>query len=330
MKKDNILPFKNKRLYVKLEPSTYCNSSCYQCERVDPITGEKWDWLQEKSYDIDSFKKIFSLDVLGRIYEFGMGGVFGDPIMCKDIYEICEYIINNSTAKIHISTNGSIRTEDWWWDLGVLCGDRLSVTFAIDGSTQEMHETYRKGTNLQKILNNMQSLSFTKANVDVMSILFQHSYPYKEDIEKLSRNYGATHIVQKASPRYGDLFRNRFSNDLLPLNEIRGDITEEVQHEFTCPWIKTDRIYVDVNYVMWPCCYSADRMDSTYLNMDRIPLFDVDNFLWKEYKDDSMNVLKHGFLNVLNSPFWENLYSNLGKSPVCVTSCSNKQREIND
>ena len=39
-------------------------------------------------------------------------------MMCKDIFEICEYIINESKTKIVINTNGSIRDEFWWTHLG--------------------------------------------------------------------------------------------------------------------------------------------------------------------------------------------------------------------
>ena len=72
--------------------------------------------------------------------------------MAKDIFEITEYIIENSDSKIHISTNGSMRTEEWWWNFGILGGERLTVTFAIDGHTQELHQRNRQGTNLKKVV----------------------------------------------------------------------------------------------------------------------------------------------------------------------------------
>ena len=66
---------------------------------------------------------------------------------------------NNPDAYIQINTNGSIRDEDWWWDLGVVGGDKLQVWFDVDGIDQEMHSLYRQKTDLEKIKDNHYNLS---------------------------------------------------------------------------------------------------------------------------------------------------------------------------
>lgn len=44
-------------------------------------------------------------------------GTWGDPMMAKDIYEITEYVLENSNAGISINTNGGMRDEDFGLDL---------------------------------------------------------------------------------------------------------------------------------------------------------------------------------------------------------------------
>ena len=54
-------------------------------------------------------------------------------MMLKDLFPMCEYIIDTSNCRIEITTNGSIRDEDYYWKLGILCGKRLKMYFDIDG-----------------------------------------------------------------------------------------------------------------------------------------------------------------------------------------------------
>ena len=45
------------------------------------------------------------------------------PMMLKDIYSICEYIINESNCNIEITTNDSIREDTFYWELILLIID---------------------------------------------------------------------------------------------------------------------------------------------------------------------------------------------------------------
>ena len=51
--------------------------------------------------------------------------------MCKDLKLIVEYIINNSkTTTISINTNGSMRNEEFWFDLCGIGKQRLELIFS--------------------------------------------------------------------------------------------------------------------------------------------------------------------------------------------------------
>ena len=109
--------------------STYCNAGCPQCHRTDRTTGKKVEWLPLIQWSLECFKRRF--DYMGSISGFEFCGTWGDPVMNKDLLEICRYIIENSSAHIQINTNGSIRDESWWWELGSVGRERLKVVFDV-------------------------------------------------------------------------------------------------------------------------------------------------------------------------------------------------------
>jgi len=202
---------KYKNINIWLDLCTHCNAGCPQCHRTDPNGLKKQSWLPLIQWSLDMFKKAFPIESLNLIYEFQICGTWGDPIMNKDIYKICEYVIKNSECLVTLNTNGSLRDEFWWYSLGHLCGDRLNVFFDVDGTTQEMHSLYRQNTNLQKILDNMKALS-SHSNATVYTIKFKHNQDFIDDIQKLVSNYGCTEFCAVPSNRWESMSTLSFSN----------------------------------------------------------------------------------------------------------------------
>lgn len=182
--------------------STYCNAACPQCHRTNTKGLDKVDWLPLIQWDLNTFKKAFPVSTLPSYEKFTFCGTFGDPIMNKDIFEIVEYIVKHSACKIMINTNGSIRDEQWWWNLGMLAKDRLRVIFAVDGINEEMHSRYRQKTSLKKVIENMEALATTPANIDGCTIVFKHNEDYIHEIENMARRAGATRYFTISSNRF--------------------------------------------------------------------------------------------------------------------------------
>ena len=176
---------------VFLDISTKCNASCPQCHRTNPNGLGQADWLPEVEWTLDQFKDAFPPSVLWQIPKFDMCGTWGDPLMNRHVDDIIDYILQNSDSYLYINTNGSLRGDEWWWNLGKRSRKRVDVVFDIDGTTQEMHAKYRVGTNLSRILSNMETYTTAGGIASVRTIVFQHNEEYLEDIEKLSREYGA-------------------------------------------------------------------------------------------------------------------------------------------
>lgn len=194
--------YKNKKLKMWLDLSTYCNAKCPQCHRTNADGLEKADWLPLIQWSFEEFKKMFSQKTLQHIDHFDICGTWGDPIMNKDIFKIVKYIIENSAASISINTNGSFRNVDWWWNLGVLGGDRISVVWAIEGVTQEQHSLYRQDTSLESVLENMETFSLAGGISNIFTVTFKHNEKHLYDIAEIAKSHGATSIFFVQSNRF--------------------------------------------------------------------------------------------------------------------------------
>jgi molybdenum cofactor biosynthesis enzyme MoaA len=191
----------NQSLVAWIDLTTYCNAGCPQCHRTDPNGLGKIDWLPLIKWDLAQFKKAYPPRTLRMIKRFEICGTWGDPIMVKDIYEICEYIIENSRAWIQINTNGGFRDDDFWWKLGILSRNRMQVIFDIEGINQEMHSHYRRKVDFEKLKLNIQSYTAAGGNAFAHVIVFKHNEDYIEDILEMCYNeLGMTdHLVQPSN-----------------------------------------------------------------------------------------------------------------------------------
>ena len=176
--------YKEKKLKAWIDLSTYCNAACPQCHRTNPRTSSKVDWLPLIQWSIEEFKTAFSPKTMGHISGFQLCGSLGDPMMNKDIFKICKYIINNSDAFIEINTNGSMRDPFWWTHLGYIIKDRGRIYFCVDGIDQEMHEIYRQKTNLESVLDNMTGYSKYGDSAG-FTIVFKHNEDHLKTIYKM-------------------------------------------------------------------------------------------------------------------------------------------------
>jgi len=193
-------------LSLDMELSTFCNARCPQCSRTNELNNlNKKEWLPLIQISLAKFKKWLPPEDISHIRNFHFSGTYGDPGMCKDLYKIVSYIIDNSTTTtISINTNGGMRDEIFWWDIGAKGQKRIKIIFDIDGINQEMHEFYRRGVKLSRVLDNMRAALQTPARVSVLTILFKHNQEYLEQIEDMCRKMG----VEDFDSVEGNNFRN--------------------------------------------------------------------------------------------------------------------------
>ena len=200
-------------IVVDVNITNLCNARCPQCQRTDRNGLGIVSALPLTTWSLNDFKKKFNVKCLEDISEVSFCGTWGDPLMAKDIEPIVHYIIDNSRANIIITTNGSIRTDKFYWDLGVYCGRRLSMVIDVDGIDEQMHQKYRRGTSLKKSLEALQSLSQTKAIPLSQSIIFKHNEDYKDQMKELALSHGSHFHQHCYSDRFDDNNEWHFINE---------------------------------------------------------------------------------------------------------------------
>lgn len=339
--------YKPYNLEVFVDLSTLCNAGCPQCHRTSTNGLGKENWLPLIQWSLAEFKQAFPPNCLPHISQFSICGTWGDPVMNKDIMRIIEYIVKtNPKIFINLDTNGSIRDEQWWWELGIIAGKSLRVIFAVDGIDQQMHEKYRRFTSLEKVLRNMRAISETKSHVEGHTILFKHNQNHVEQIKELCLTNGATRYRVTQSDRFDNEnsteekyfhFVNEHGKketlqitDYDPPNAFVAHTTQnQLEKKIVCRWKQVNRILINIDGQALPCCYLVNTYyKNKFITQD-------DKFrkhpVMQNYIAEENNVFKKPLLDIIRESKWFNdVLPNSWKSdnPVkqCVKQCSTLEK----
>jgi len=336
--------YKLQDLVVFIDLCTHCNAGCPQCHRTDPNGLGKVEWLPLIQWSLEEFKTAFPPKVLSCCKILNICGTWGDPIMNKNIDKIIHYVVDHSNCIISIDTNGSIRDEQWWWEIGMKAGRQLHVTFAVDGTTQEMHQKYRRFTNLQKVLNNMKALSETKAVPIASTIQFKHNQEYTQEIKDLCKRHGAKAYRIVQSDRFYinketvledvDHFVDENGNaDSLeratidpPNPHISGTVGKSsLDQNISCRWQKENKVFVNIDGQVLPCCYIGNNYYTRKMDNNRFNKFGKHPVIKQYYDDqDQHNIFKHTLTEILGTSQWfQHMLPNSWNNPeTAVRQCA--------
>ena len=114
-----------------LEPTNRCVLDCSACERTIFIErfGRK-NWVNH-DLDLDQFYKFLDVDI--ENLDWYLCGNTGDPIYYPRLHELAQFIKSHH-GRLHLTTNGSYRKQDWWAELLSLLDETDTIEFSVDGS----------------------------------------------------------------------------------------------------------------------------------------------------------------------------------------------------
>lgn len=329
-----------------IDITTYCNAKCPQCARTDINGLGKREKLPLINWSLDEVKKFYPKEELHKcnIKSITLCPTWGESMVNPDIYEIIKYFLENLKpySNVYIYTNGSMRDEEFWWKLGGLpfrYKSDLHVTFDIDGINQEMHERYRRNTNLNKILNNMKAFSDTGgSNVKSQTILFKHNQDHMEEIKELVKKYGSSYHEFVKSDRFKDGNTYHFTNekgesetlewaDKKLNNPFLSHDTNNISEKIECRWAKTSHLQINFDGQVWPCCYFGSR---EYLPSNHI--FKKHDVI-KLYNENRLdyNIKYRSLYDIIYSDWFQlHLKDSINKKPnkCCEYNCSVKIRNF--
>lgn len=187
---------------VTFELSEKCNAACPLCMRTNRYNFSlpTEHVSRKRELLVNDFKHIMNEDVLYTIDEVSLCGNVGDPIAAKDCLPIVKYL-SNYPVTILLETNGSLRNEKWWSEMGSCMNSNSStVFFHIDG-LEDTNHLYRQKTDFNKIINNAKSFIQSGGNAVWEFIPFKHNEHQVEEARELSRKMGFKRFASKETVR---------------------------------------------------------------------------------------------------------------------------------
>lgn len=337
-------------LEIQIENSSICNAACPQCirEYKEPTK----DWLNETYLDVEFFKNIPD-EIYNKLKIFYFTGNIGDPCTAPNFLEVCRYVrAKNPDMFIKISTNGGMKTPDFWSELATILGPKAEVVFAIDGLEDSNH-IYRVNVRWDKLMKNVKAFIAAGGKPYWQYIAFKHNQHQVEQAREVAREMGFAKFIVKPSHRFaldGIMGVDRFNKTAVKIeppddqtlvhkvvihktarsfNELKEQSNESkidchVKHSY-------QSLYIDHLGRMWPCCYLAAGLYVT----EGQPINDGWLDVWNNYGKDKINLNIHSWYDILEGDFfkaiensWTKDYGN-GRIITCAITCSKFQSRVN-
>ena len=202
---------------IQIELTNYCNAACPQCERfhlkeLSEQTPEEREvrWKGSTNWDLSlnntyiSLKEIKETFIKGRwkhLDNIHYCGNVDEPVINPDIIEIIKHMDTLApNIKMHIATNGGIRSIEFWKELGELSAsmnERLMVVWGIDG-LEDTNHLYRKNVEWSRLRENWRAYISAGGRAKWQFIVFSWNQHQLNEVKSYSEseNFNRFHIVQ--------------------------------------------------------------------------------------------------------------------------------------
>jgi len=345
------MTFYNKLREIEIENSGFCNAACPQCVRE--LTPGDHSWFTEKCLSVDFFKNRIPDHVYADLEILRFAGTIGDPCAAPNFLQVCKAVREKGTHfRINVSTNGGMKSPDWWARLAVALGPNSEVQFAIDGLA-DTNDIYRVNVKWNKVIENAKAFIAAGGNANWQYIVFQHNQHQVEQARAFAESLGFKQFIVKPSHRFflDELFgvQRYGSNGVLIQPPTEEGMVHKVvmqtkplnltdwfkKSENTCVscHAQKDRAaYIDYLGHLWPCCYLGAGL--WVRHGKKFP--DGWDELWARTGGDLVNLHLQDWDTVFNGEFfngisnsWDKDYSN-GRLATCAGTCSSFDGRYND
>ena len=255
----------NEILDIELELTTYCNADCPLCYRNYKTFKEHYP--KTISRDLETIKK--DINKFPNLNFIKLVGSISEPTLYRNFFELVKFI-KSKHIRIEICTNGDTHNENngiWWFELGELLGEEDSIFFSICGSTQELHEVYRIGTNLDNIKRNASQLRKAKKIDYAQCIRFEYnsnnfdSDNFLKSLSEFSNIYMTETYLKKDQSNYTN---QKNLDKLLPNLKKQQDYIKvekyatklyknKINQGNDCMAFNEKSLQIDINGKIYPC-----------------------------------------------------------------------------
>lgn len=242
--------------WLHVELTTKCNAWCPACRRNTNGFGLR-EGLKLQDLKLDRLSSVLSYLINCEIIQ--ICGNAGDPIAANNFMKVLNFLVEGK-YDIRIHTNGGLKTVDWWKNVGTLIKDnKHEIIFGIDGSTQEIHQIHRQGTNLKKILDNAQA--FIEAGGNAVWQFIPYAFNEHQIIEciKISQSMKFKRFEFVKQPRVIDNARHYKTGEKIEFRNWKD--FDKLQSKFnkpSCMHLDIPSLYLSAAGILAPCCYMYD------------------------------------------------------------------------
>lgn len=273
---------------LEFECTTLCNAQCPLCFRnYKSFKDSKYSKTYIRPYD-DVIKQLETMKNLNFVM---LVGSMSEPTLYKNFLQLVSYL-KSRNIKIEICTNGDTNDRAFWEELGKLLDYKDMVYFTICGSTQEMHEKYRVGTNLSRIVKNASYLRAVKPIDYAQCIRFKYNSKHfdSEEFKKfVSLNFSNVYMTETFYPKNIDDYNEKFDvemfmpssekiskyNKLKKLAEIKFLNGAGAKSDCMCK--RTNRYQMDVFGNIYPCYLMLEYFAGKCWNYAETDLINVNH-----------------------------------------------------
>ena len=249
--------------FISIETTNYCNLYCPEC----PVGRSKVAAIDKSTFDVDLYKKLIA--ELNPTLQHVILYFQGEPYLNNQLMELIHHT-HNAGIYTSTSTNGQFLTKKNAREI-VLSGlDKIIIS--IDGSTQQVYETYRVGGSLQKALEGIKLLVEWKKKlksvtpfIEIQFLVLRSNEHQMNEMKQLTKSLGADRLTFKSAQLYN--FEN--GNKLLTtVNRYarykrtkNGKFVIKGRQSNSC-WRSWSGGVINVHGEVLPCCFDKSSQHS--------------------------------------------------------------------
>lgn len=317
---------------ILLEPTSYCNARCPQCDRFD----EKNNLIVPlRHLEVSVLKRNLDPENLPSLKKVTLEGNCGDVLSHKDPMGLVSLF--SHVDMVEMVTNGSVRNEDFFRDLAKF--ENTRVVFSVDGLADTNH-MYRQECDFDRIMSNARAYISAGGRAYWKFIVFRHNEHQVDEARNVSQRMGFQGFWTQVSDRswyrgntYPVYNRGVYQFDLERATELgsgtsASDLGDQGKRAASllrsgmkverCPCAEDREVFIDHGGRVIPCCMLSHDLWARTPN--------------RPFLDRLLPVKEHIDLNqrhiseVFQSHFYRHtLPESLGKRPMptCLLHCGN-------
>ncbi len=243
---------------ISIEPTTTCNLRCPECP-----SGLRAFTRDTGNLDVSLFKSTIDdiyKDLLYLIFYFQ-----GEPYINPKFLEMVKYASSKKLYTIS-STNGHFLSDENARKTVESGLDRLIIS--VDGTTQGVYESYRRGGRLDKVIEGSRRIvawkKKLKSNKPLLLFQFLVVKPNEhqiEEVKQLAKEVGVDGVLLKSAQVYD--YKN--GNELIPDNQKYSRYKKQKDGTYTVKHSLVNSCWKmwHSNVITWdgkvvPCCFDKD------------------------------------------------------------------------